>query len=153
MYKLSLLISGRPPRIIAYSWMWMQVSIRKLSGGLGRVVRNHRGHVMVAFGKGIQISGSVVMGELLAIREGLQVFKDKLLSHIFAFSESLLAVQAVTESICDLSYTGHCALEVRDLISELNIVSLSHASRKANVVAHSLAEFVFFFPCIILLGA
>ncbi|XP_073133398.1 uncharacterized protein [Henckelia pumila] len=67
--------------------------------GLGGVIRNQNGHVVVAFGKAVKIPDSIVLGELLA--------------RVCVFSDSLLAVQAVTEPFNDLSYVGSCALEIR----------------------------------------
>ncbi|XP_073133915.1 uncharacterized protein [Henckelia pumila] len=109
--------------------------------GIGCVVRNHLGQPLVAFGKTVPIPESVVLGELMAIREGLKLIRDKDFHQVIIFSDSLLAVQAVTAPQSDLCYTGSCAQDIKTLISQLEIVSLFHVRRSANVVAHSLAKF------------
>lgn len=50
----------------------------------------------MAFGNKISNPGSVVLGELLSIKAGLELLREKELNQVLIASDSLLAVQAVT---------------------------------------------------------
>ncbi|XP_073120004.1 uncharacterized protein [Henckelia pumila] len=110
--------------------------------GVGGVIRTYEGQLLAAFGRTMPRPDSVVIGELLAIHEGLRVVQEQNFQQVTGFSDSLLAVQAVTEPSRDLSYAGLCASEIKALSSLLQIISIFHVRRTDNVVVHSLAKFV-----------
>ncbi|XP_073059735.1 uncharacterized protein [Primulina eburnea] len=107
---------------------------------IGGVVRDHDGHILIAFGRLISKPLSVVHGELMAIREGLRVIQERDLQIHDITTDSLLAVQAVTNPAEDLSYTGAIAMDIQRLLDGQNRITLSHVRRSTNVVAHNLAS-------------
>ncbi|XP_073130037.1 uncharacterized protein [Henckelia pumila] len=115
-------------------------------GGIGGVIRNHLGQPLVAFGNSISMPESVVMGELLAIKEGIRIVRDKDFKQVIISSDFLFVGQAVTESYKDLSYVGVCAKEIDTMCVDLGILSVFHVRRSANSVAHYISKFACFSP-------
>lgn len=113
---------------------------------IGRVIRDHDGNIQIAFGRKISKPQSVIYSELLAIREGIHVVRERDLVIHEIVSDSLLAVQAVTAHEEDLSYTGVLAADIKELLDNFNHVRLRLVRRLANVVAHSVAKFAIFSP-------
>ncbi|XP_073121074.1 uncharacterized protein [Henckelia pumila] len=109
--------------------------------GIGGIVRDPERQPVVAYGKKLVMSGSVVLGELLSIKAGMEFLREKDLHQVLIVSHSLLAVQAVTSPKEDLSYVGLCVANIKKSITELGNISLFHARRSANEVAHSLTKF------------
>lgn len=70
--------------------MWMPALMKKIIAVV-QAGLSGRGQVVIAFGKKFQLLSSVVLGELVALREGLQTAKDMKLAHLEVFSDSLLA--------------------------------------------------------------
>lgn len=119
--------------------------------GVGGVLRNHDDNLVAAFGRTFPKTDSIVLGELLAIIEGLLIVRDKGFLNVIMYSYSLLSVQAVTKPLDNQTYVGSCALDIQYFSSELDIVAIKHVKRTTNEVANSLAFFVVF-PHAFLLG-
>ncbi|XP_075492475.1 uncharacterized protein LOC142530527 [Primulina tabacum] len=83
---------------------------------IGGTMRDHEGHILIAFGRKIYKPISVVHGELVAIREGLRVILEQDLNIHDITTDSLLAVQAVTNPAEDFSYIGAIALDINRLL-------------------------------------
>lgn len=66
-------------------------------------------------------------------------------------SDSLLAVQAVMKPSSDLNYVGLCALDILALSLDLEIKSIFHVKRTANIVAHFLANLLVY-PLLLSIG-
>lgn len=64
--------------------------------GVGGVIKNHMRQLVAAFGRVLPNLGSVLMGELLAIKEGLLYVRERGFHHVNVTSDSLLTVQTVT---------------------------------------------------------
>ncbi|XP_075475623.1 uncharacterized protein LOC142507687 [Primulina tabacum] len=108
---------------------------------IGGTVRDHEGHILIAFGRKISKPLSVVHGELVATREGLRVIQEQYFNIHEITNDSLLAVQAVTNPAEDFSYTGAIALDINGLLLGQHKITLRHVRRSKNVVAHKLAPF------------
>lgn len=80
------------------------------------------------------------------MREGLKIVQDKVFRQMIISLDFLLMVQAVMKRTSDLSYVGLCALDVLALLLELEITSIFHIRRTANIVAYSLTNFACSFP-------
>ncbi|XP_073049019.1 uncharacterized protein [Primulina eburnea] len=63
---------------------------------VGGVLRGNQGRLLLAFGKQIPKPISVLVGELEAIKEGIKILYDKQFHDVQVTTDSLLAVQAVT---------------------------------------------------------
>lgn len=100
----------------------------------------------MAFRKQINHPLNVVHGELLAIREGINLLYEKDLRDVQVASDSLLAVQAVTTNQEDLGYIGYCTTYIIELMKLPVIYELIHVCRSANKIAHNMARFSFSSP-------
>ncbi|XP_075504352.1 uncharacterized protein LOC142541772 [Primulina tabacum] len=114
--------------------------------GIAGVIRNQDGNMVLAFGNRIEPPISVVHAEMLAIQEGIKHVYQRGLVCTHVYSDSQMAVQAIMDPSSDLGYIGSCAEEIKNLIKEPWILSLQHMRRSANVIAHSLAQFVISSP-------
>ncbi|KAK6164199.1 hypothetical protein DH2020_001063 [Rehmannia glutinosa] len=61
----------------------------------GGIIRDSEGRTIIAFGCKHERMASIVDGELIAIRDGLNTAKEKGISRLVVFSDSLLAVCAI----------------------------------------------------------
>ncbi|XP_073153943.1 uncharacterized protein [Henckelia pumila] len=113
---------------------------------VGGVLRNHEGQVVLAFGLKITKPPSVVFGELITIKEGLGLVRDKGLEVQDVYSDSLLAVQAVVNPKENYSYIGAIAKEVKKLLNYRHSIKLRNCRRSANIIAHKLAVFAISSP-------
>lgn len=77
----------------------------------------------------IPYSGSLVIGELIAIKEGIKIVQNKDFQKVIMYSNSFFAVQVVTALVDDPIYVGLCALDIQSLSSKLDIISISHVKR------------------------
>ncbi|XP_075523989.1 uncharacterized protein LOC142556414 [Primulina tabacum] len=105
------------------------------------IVRDHDGQILLAFGKGISKTQSVVFAELLSIRDGMRLLEERGIEAHVITTDSLLAVQAVINPAEDLSYCGALALDIRNSLDSRTDTNLRQVGRSANRVAHSLAFF------------
>ncbi|XP_073138645.1 uncharacterized protein [Henckelia pumila] len=99
---------------------------------IGGVIRDFKGQPLAAFGQSILMSSFVVLRELFAILAGIEIIRERDINRVVVSSDSLLTVQAVTESNGDLSYVGLCASEINSLISVIDGASICHIKRSAN---------------------
>ncbi|XP_073017958.1 uncharacterized protein [Primulina eburnea] len=114
--------------------------------GIGGVIRDNQGRLLLAFGKQINQPISVVYGELLAIREGIILLYDRGFSDVQVATDSQLAVQAVTTNQEDLGYIGFCVADIRERLKTPVISEIIHVRSSTNKVAHNLARFSFSSP-------
>ncbi|XP_073120805.1 uncharacterized protein [Henckelia pumila] len=110
---------------------------------IGGLFRDTEGKIVVAFGKKIKKPQSVVYAELIAIREGLLLAKDRRFGLLQVYSDSLLAVRAVTCPEDDRSYIGAIATDISSLLGCFQDARVFHVRRSLNMVAHSIAHFSF----------
>ncbi|KAK6132895.1 hypothetical protein DH2020_033375 [Rehmannia glutinosa] len=109
--------------------------------GIGGIVRNDVGKPVLVFGQKIEHAGSVLELELRAIKEGLAKSISANLFPQLVGSDSLLAVQAVTESKDVEGYIATWAASINLLISMIKDCNIFHISRTTNYCAHSIASF------------
>ncbi|CAA0832090.1 Ribonuclease H-like superfamily protein [Striga hermonthica] len=113
--------------------------------GIGGISRDDQGNALFAFGMPVMNPGSVIHCELLAIKEGLEKCGVLHQAPIFIFTDSLLAVQAVTDYKETHGYIRSWAKEIDGLMSKAAVSSrLQHMRRSANNVAHAIAKFASF---------
>ncbi|XP_075473430.1 uncharacterized protein LOC142504452 [Primulina tabacum] len=113
---------------------------------IGGVVRNHEGHTLLAFGKQITKPPSIVAAELIAIEEGFLMTQTQHLRINQITSDSLMAVQTVTNPAEDFGYTGAFETNIRNLLETHAHLKLEHVLRTTYGVAHSLISFAISFP-------
>ncbi|XP_073298446.1 uncharacterized protein [Primulina huaijiensis] len=105
------------------------------------VLRDNQGRLLLAFDKQIPKPILVLMGELEAIKEGINILYDKQFHDVQVTIDPFLAVQAVTNFKEDISYAGLRVSEIIDLIQEPIVSDFIHENRLANNVAHNIAHF------------
>ncbi|XP_073056982.1 uncharacterized protein [Primulina eburnea] len=114
---------------------------RRGSFGTRGIIRGSDGLGIIAFGKSIPKPQSLMDGELLAIRDGLKVAKERQCFSLQIASDSLLAVQEVTNPSENLSHTGILVTEILKLMEGHEITKISHVRCSANMVAHYITKF------------
>ncbi|XP_073138031.1 uncharacterized protein [Henckelia pumila] len=121
----------------------VNVQINEATGdfSIGGLVRNHEGQALLAFANRILKPPSKVFGDLVAVREGLRLVQERGMNIHEIVTDSLLAVQAVTNPAEDVSYTGNIAMNIRCCLDGISGLNLSHVTRTANLAAHGLALF------------
>lgn len=112
-------------------------------GGVGGVLRGHKGEFIAGFSHRKLAVFSPLHIELLAIKEGIQLLQTMDISQAMIHSDCLIAVQALNSAEEDLSPLGNLIEDIKVLFKELPNISISHASRTTNFVAHRLASFGF----------
>nr|GMD23989.1 uncharacterized protein LOC109191080 [Ipomoea batatas] len=77
--------------------------------------------------------------EAMAVREALSWIKDHGYSQVEVETDALQIIQSLKQSVDDSSF-DLILLDVKDLLLSFTDVAISHVSRTANRVAHSLAR-------------
>ncbi|KAL3639171.1 hypothetical protein CASFOL_017078 [Castilleja foliolosa] len=112
--------------------------------GIGGIVRDSCGSPILAFGRKIDFSESVIKCELRAIKEGLEVCHEAGFFPTIVFSGSLLAVQAIINEESRSCVVDVWLVEIKRLLQVVNGTHLEFANRSSNYVAYSIAKFVCF---------
>nr|GMD52496.1 uncharacterized protein LOC109191080 [Ipomoea batatas] len=115
------------------------VDVQRNRMGYGWVLRDDTGQFVAAAcipGRGLF---SPKEAEAMAIREALSWTKRHGVSKIQVESDALQIVQSLKLSSYDSSF-DLVILDIKDMLRSLHHVDISHVSRTANSVAHSLAR-------------
>ncbi|XP_062014476.1 uncharacterized protein LOC133731014 [Rosa rugosa] len=110
--------------------------------GLGFVVRNELGAVLLAAGQIIVNLVSALISELLAIKEGLEMVKERRLSSVEVENDRLSAVQLINHKEKCFVAEGIIVEEIQTLLREVRISVIKHTSRNNNKAAHAVTNFV-----------
>ncbi|KAL0008379.1 hypothetical protein SO802_009881 [Lithocarpus litseifolius] len=108
--------------------------------GLGVVIRNSRGQVMVALSEKIKKPPSVVALELLAARRAAVLVSETGFQNSVFEGDSLAVVKSLQGSGMENSAVGHILKDTLSIVSLLKSFSFSHVIRQGNAVAHALAQ-------------
>ncbi|KAK9988503.1 hypothetical protein SO802_028742 [Lithocarpus litseifolius] len=108
--------------------------------GLGVVIRNSRGQVMVALSEKIKKPPSVVALELLAARRAAVLVSETGFQNSVFEGDSLAVVKSLQGSGMENSAVGHILKDTLSIVSLLKSFSFSHVNRQGNAVAHALAQ-------------
>ncbi|TXG47194.1 hypothetical protein EZV62_026488 [Acer yangbiense] len=116
------------------------LNVQGNSAGIGVVIRNFRGQVMLSSCKNFRTAFSPVIAEALAVLEGLRLAK------LGGFFPTVLESDALTvvQDICrNESLSSDVGLVIDDILffcRDFNFFSFRHVPRLANKVAHGLAK-------------
>lgn len=138
-------------------WVVPQVDYMKISvdaaifteynaSGMGLIVRDDKGELIQAKTKCTFGMLSANMAEAMAIKEALSWIKDKDWRKVVVETDCLTAVQAIRSKAPLLSPFGHVIQSCRNMLEDLNTVSLFFVKRSANMAAHELARLSYSFP-------
>ncbi|XP_074347322.1 uncharacterized protein LOC141686169 [Apium graveolens] len=116
------------------------------ASGMGLVMRNDKGELIIARTKCNMGMVSVNMTEALAIKEVLSWIKSEDRNNVVVESDCLTAIQAIRSKATLTSPFGQVIQSCRDILLGLNTVCLFFVKRSANKVAHELARLSYSFP-------
>ncbi|KAL0017269.1 hypothetical protein SO802_004338 [Lithocarpus litseifolius] len=108
--------------------------------GLGVVIRNSEGQVMVALSEKIKKPPSVVALELLAARRAAALVSETGFQQSCFKGDLEVVVKALCGSGLEKSAVGHILKDTLSTVSLLQSFSFSHVNRQGNAVAHALAQ-------------
>ncbi|KAG2726715.1 hypothetical protein I3760_01G126500 [Carya illinoinensis] len=109
--------------------------------GLGAVLRDHTGKVLMAVSQpALEVGGSEPL-ELMAIFRGLQMCATMGIPKILVESDSLLCIEGLQYNNMHQSLLGGLYMEIQSLVSRFVCCDFSHVYREGNQVAHRLARF------------
>ncbi|KAL8116144.1 hypothetical protein AgCh_022590 [Apium graveolens] len=116
------------------------------ASGLGAIVRNHDGHLILAKTRCFNEVMNPLLAEAIAVREALSWTKEMLWNNNIIESDCLIVVQMIRSATSMRSRLGKVIEECRVLIQELNNVTLYFIRRSANMSAHELAHVSHMYP-------
>ena len=108
--------------------------------GLGVVIRNSEGQVMVALFEKIIKPPSVMALELLAARKAAVLVSEISFQQSCFEGDSEVVVKSLCGSGMEKSIVGHILKDTLSYVSLLKNYSFSHVNRQGNAVAHALAQ-------------
>ncbi|KAL5579373.1 hypothetical protein UlMin_011815 [Ulmus minor] len=108
--------------------------------GLGAVIRDNTGSLIVAGVWPGQQASSVGMAELLAVKAGLQMAKDYEQSTLIVHCDAINEVAKLQRIDLPANEDGIVLSDIKQLASTLNVVSFNYSPRFCNGVAHCLAK-------------
>ncbi|KAL5563849.1 hypothetical protein UlMin_033596 [Ulmus minor] len=108
--------------------------------GLGAVIWDNTGSLIVAGVWPGQQASSVGMAELLAVKAGLQMAKDYGQSPLIVYCHAINEVAKLQRIDLPTNEDGIVLSDIKQLASTLNVVSFNYFPRICNGVAHCLAK-------------
>ena len=108
------------------------------SVGLGVIIRNDMGLVMIAFTQPIPLPTSVEMVEVLAARGALCFAKNLDFNKVILEGDSEIIIKALKNGGPSSSSFGHIIKDIMVLSSSFRNVLFSHTRRQGNRVAHEM---------------
>nr|POE85873.1 putative ribonuclease h protein [Quercus suber] len=109
------------------------------AAGLGSIIRNDCGLVMVALTQVIPLPTSVEIVEVLAARRALFFAFDLGFDQVILEGDSETAIRALNSEAFSAAAFGHIISDVKTLSSHFRAVVFNHTRRMGNKVAHRLA--------------
>ena len=108
--------------------------------GLGVVIRDKHGQVMVSLSERIPLPSTVIEVEALAARQGMELAVETSFRNIVLESDSQILITALREDSYSLASFGHLVKDIQFIASYLSSINYTHVRRQCNGLAHSLAR-------------
>ena len=108
--------------------------------GIGVVIRNCKGEIMVALSEKIQKPQSVVALEMLAARRAVLFARECGIQQSSFKGDSEFVINSLRHGELLHSSIGYLLKDTMSYASSLQSFSFSHVSRQGNYVAHALAK-------------
>ena len=108
--------------------------------GLGVVVRDDRGYVLVALSQKIALPQSVEMAKALAAKRAVQLASEMSFLRVMVDGDCKRVVQALQAQGRSFTLYRHVIEDVRRIGAMLQTCSFHHVLREGNSLAHSLAR-------------
>lgn len=109
--------------------------------GVGLVVRDEVGDIMVTACYSFTTGWNVLMTEAFAVLHGLRICRDAGLLHLEMETDSLMVANALQGKGSNLNYASTFIHDALHIACSFSFISFNHVSRKSNNVAHTLAKF------------
>ncbi|XP_042974660.1 uncharacterized protein LOC122306292 [Carya illinoinensis] len=109
--------------------------------GIGVIVRNSKGEVIMSAAKKELSVMTAVEVEALAIIRGLQLCIDLEIQNLVIESDSLLVVKEFNKQGSSKATFGNVIREAKELVTRFGTCEVQHVNRSCNEAAHSLAKF------------
>ena len=116
--------------------------------GLGAVVKNNKGEIMIASAKGEIALDNVALAEALAIQEGIMIAKSVGLWPLKIEADTLTIVNLLRRKFCFDTEIGLIVQHIRILFPEID-KNISHISRLGNCTGHCLAKWASSSDCLL----
>nr|XP_023897448.1 uncharacterized protein LOC112009346 [Quercus suber] len=108
--------------------------------GLGVVIRDSKGQVMVSLAQRIPLPSTAIEVEALAARRALELALETGLNKGVLEGDSLILMNALKSNSHSLAQFGHIVNDIHYLAFQFPMISFSHVRRHCNSVAHSIAR-------------
>ena len=118
----------------------MDGSWKEGRGGIGIIVQNSRGLVVLSGIFSLMSAISPLHAEILAVNKGLEVVVAFQITRVYIETDCIGVLQGVRNSAMEKSILGHSLKEVRERMWCIEHVSLLHTKREANNPAHELSK-------------
>ncbi|KAL5550218.1 hypothetical protein UlMin_000394 [Ulmus minor] len=110
------------------------------SYGLGAVIRDSAGSLIVVGVWPGQQASSVGLAELITVKAGLQIAKEYGLSSLIVYCDAVNEVAKLQRNALPANEDGIVISDIKQLAYTLNVVSFNYFFRIYNGVAHCLAR-------------
>ena len=110
------------------------------SAGIGVIIRDCEGEVIVALSLSIPLSQSVDELEALACRRAVQFAWEIGFRRVFFEGDSATVIQAITRRDSDFLPFGNIIDDIRHQVSAFHFSDFCHVNRSCKIVADALAE-------------
>lgn len=114
--------------------------IKEVGIGMGGVVRDEEGDVMLATCCGLRGISDVDIAEALSARHGLQIASEAGLRNLVLEVDCKKLFLYLSEKIHEISPFGKIVSDIIEFASHCSCISFSHVKRQGNKVAHLLAQ-------------
>ena len=108
--------------------------------GVGAIVRNDGGKVVVALCKALPSCYPAEWAELFALEQGVLLAQQLAISNVIFESDVVPVIQAISQDLCG-GEAGHLIQEIQRPKSSFASCSFRHVKRAYNGAAHELAQF------------
>ncbi|PON66239.1 Ribonuclease H-like domain containing protein [Parasponia andersonii] len=110
--------------------------------GLGGVVRDYRGKVMVAFSYSHHLNYSAEVTEVMVVHKGIQIARDNGLHPLIVESDASNVVSLIDNRSYSMADIGIITHEIQNMLSSMLGSATSYSPTSCNKVAHVLAKWV-----------
>ncbi|KAL2938777.1 hypothetical protein RDABS01_022226 [Bienertia sinuspersici] len=140
--KRALTTSWSPPPAGVYK-INTDTAFEGESVGMGAIMRDNVGDVMVSLGYGMRGSATVEVDEALATRLGVKIALEASLSKLILETHNLRVYYALMKGKCENNSFGSIIRDILVLANQCHFVSFTHVKKSGNKAAHIMAKLSF----------
>ena len=118
----------------------MAISMTTKMVGVGVVVRDDQGRVILAQGKSISAMYDLATGEAMAALVAVDLCRDMGVFDVILEGDSLEVVNSINEDLNSRRRYGHLLDDMKMVLSSFRSWEVMHVKRDANMAAHRLTK-------------